>query len=98
MPRIEQYSFGRIVVDGEERRRDLIVLRPGRRELVERGSALSDGTLACQLQRLAELPPAAVVIEARYSVLYKLEHVDCGWLADQLARLAVRGAGIPGVW
>jgi hypothetical protein len=29
MPRIEKYSFGRIVVDGEEQTRDLIVL-PGR--------------------------------------------------------------------
>ena len=26
MPRLEQYSFGRIVVDGEEHTRDLIVL------------------------------------------------------------------------
>lgn len=26
MPRIEQYSFGRIVVDGREERRDLIIL------------------------------------------------------------------------
>jgi hypothetical protein len=30
------------------------------------------------------------VIEARYSALYKLEHVDGNWLADQLARLEVR--------
>ncbi len=29
MPRIDEYSFGRIVVDGEERTRDVIVL-PGR--------------------------------------------------------------------
>src|SRR5919108_1382782 len=29
MPRLEDYSFGRIVVDGEEQTRDLIVL-PGR--------------------------------------------------------------------
>jgi hypothetical protein len=42
------------------------------------------------MQRLAELPLAAVVIEARYSALYKLEHVDGNWLADQLARLEVR--------
>jgi hypothetical protein len=27
MPRLEDYSFGRIVVDGEEQTRDLIVLR-----------------------------------------------------------------------
>ncbi len=40
--------------------------------------------------RLAELPLAAVVIEARYSALFKLEHVDGGWLADQLVRLQAR--------
>jgi hypothetical protein len=33
---------------------------------------------------------AAVVVEARYSALFKLEHVNGNWLADQLARLGVR--------
>jgi hypothetical protein len=42
------------------------------------------------VQRLSELPLAAIVIEARYSALFKLEHVDGAWLADQLARLHVR--------
>jgi len=42
------------------------------------------------MQRPAELPLAAVVVEARYSALYKLEHVNGNWLADQLARLEVR--------
>ncbi len=32
----------------------------------------------------------AVVVEARYSALFKLEHVNGNWLADQLARLEVR--------
>jgi hypothetical protein len=58
-------------------------------------STLSDGSLAFQLQRLAELPLAAVVVEARYSALFKLEHVNGNWLADQLTRLQVRHAGIP---
>ncbi len=61
-----------------------------RKSLSNLAASLSDGTLAFQLQRLAELPHAAVVIEARYSALYKLEHVDGSWLADQLARLQVR--------
>jgi len=48
-------------------------------------------TLATDTRSLrAELPLAAVVIEARYSALCKLEHVDGNWLADQLARLEVR--------
>jgi hypothetical protein len=42
------------------------------------------------VQRLSELPLAAIVIEARYSALFKLEHVDGAWLADQLAHLHVR--------
>ena len=40
--------------------------------------------------RRPELPLAAVVVEASYSALYKLEHVNGNWLADQLARLEVR--------
>ena len=61
-----------------------------RKSLDNLASTLSDGTLAFQLQRLAELPLAAVVVEARYGALFKLEHVNGNWLADQLARLQVR--------
>jgi ERCC4 domain-containing protein len=61
-----------------------------RKSLENFAATLSDGTLAFQLQRLAELPLAAIVVEARYSALYKLEHVNGSWLADQLARLEVR--------
>jgi hypothetical protein len=61
-----------------------------RKTLADLATSLSDGTLAFQLQRLAELPLAAVVIEARHSAPYKLEHVDGGWLADQVARLQAR--------
>ena len=42
------------------------------------------------MQRLAELPLAAVVVEGRYPGLFKLEHVEGAWLADILARLQVR--------
>jgi ERCC4 domain-containing protein len=61
-----------------------------RKSLENLAATLSDGTLAFQIQRLAELPLAAVVVEGRYSTLYKLEHVNGSWLADQLARLEVR--------
>jgi hypothetical protein len=61
-----------------------------RKSLENLAATLSDGTLAFQMQRLAELPLAAVVVEGRYSALYKLEHVNGSWLADQLARLEVR--------
>jgi ERCC4 domain len=69
---------------------ETLVAAVERKSLDNLASTLSDGTLAFQLQRLAELPLAAVVVEARYSALFKLEHVNGNWLADQLARLQVR--------
>jgi hypothetical protein len=66
-----------------------------RKSLDNLASTLSDGTLAFQLQRLAELPLAAIVVEARYGALFKLEHVNGNWLADQLTRLQVRYPHIP---
>ena len=42
------------------------------------------------MQRLSELPLAVVVVEGRYSALFKLEHVPGAWIADTLARLQVR--------
>ncbi len=53
-------------------------------------ASLSDGSLAFQLQRLGEAPRAAVVVEARYSALFKLDHVPAAWIADMLVRLQVR--------
>ena len=67
-----------------------IVASVERKTLQNLAGTLSDGTLAFQMQRLAALPLAAVVVEARYSALFKLEHVNGNWLADQLSRLAVR--------
>lgn len=66
-----------------------------RKSLDNLAATLSDGSLAFQLQRLAELSLAAVVVEARYSALFKLEHVNGAWLADQLVRLQARYPGIP---
>lgn len=66
-----------------------------RKSLDNLATTLSDGSLSFQLQRLAELPLAAVVVEARYSALFKLEHVNGNWLADQVTRLQVRYPGIP---
>jgi hypothetical protein len=56
-----------------------------RKSLENLASTLSDGTLAFQLQRLTELPVAAIVVEAHYGALFKLEHVNGNWLADQPA-------------
>jgi hypothetical protein len=53
-------------------------------------TCLSDGTLSFQMQKLGEMPLAAVVVEGRYSELFRLEHVDSGWIADVLSRLHAR--------
>ncbi len=53
-------------------------------------TSLSDGTMAFQMQRLADVPLAAIVVEGRYSELFRLQHVDAGWIADVLSRLHAR--------
>ena len=53
-------------------------------------TSLSDGKLASQLQRLAELSAAAVAVESRYSSLLAVHRSRGAWLADVLARLQVR--------
>jgi ERCC4-type nuclease len=57
--------------------------------------SLSNGTLAFQLARLAELPLAAVVVEGRYPALFEVPRVQDGWLPDVLARLQVRYREVP---
>lgn len=61
-------------------------------------ASLSDGTLAFQMQRLAEVARAAVVVEGRYSALFTLEHVPAPFIADGLARIQVRYPEIPVVF
>jgi hypothetical protein len=61
-------------------------------------ASLSDGTLVFQMQRLAEVATAAVVVEGRYSALFKLEHVPSAFIADGLARIQVRYPEIPVVF
>lgn len=53
-------------------------------------TCLSDGSLAFQMQRLSEMPLSAVVVEGRYSELFRLQHVDAAWIADVLSRLNAR--------
>jgi hypothetical protein len=69
-----------------------------RKTLDNLATSLSDGTLAFQVQRLAELPSAAIVIEGRYSGLLNHEHAPGAWLADVLSRLQVRYPEVPFVF
>jgi hypothetical protein len=78
---------GDYAVRGED---GVILAAVERKSLENLATTLSDGTLAFQVQRLGELPLAAVVVEGRYPGLFGSEHVPGVWLADVLARLQAR--------
>ena len=66
-----------------------------RKTLDNLATSLSDGSLAFQMARLAEVPLAAVAVEGRYSALLNHAHAPAGWLADQLVRLQARYPQVP---
>jgi hypothetical protein len=66
-----------------------------RKTLENLATSLSDGALAFQMQRLAELPRAAVVVEGDYPDLFRTQPGRGSWLADMLGRLAVRYPEVP---
>src|SRR6266545_3258406 len=80
-------AAGDYAVQGED---GLLLASVERKSLENLASTLSDGTLSFQMQRLSEIPHAAVVEEGRYSGLFKQEHVSGSWLAEVLSRLEVR--------
>jgi hypothetical protein len=57
--------------------------------------SLVDGSLGFAMAELAGLATAAVVVEDRYSSLFKAEHVQPGWLPEIVARLQVRYPEVP---
>jgi hypothetical protein len=69
-----------------------------RKTLENLATSLSDGTLAFQMQRLAEVSHAAVVVEADYPDLFRTQPGRGSWLADMLGRLAVRYPEVPVVF
>ncbi len=69
-----------------------------RKSAADLARALSDGSLGFVMGELASLPAAAVVVEGRYSDLFKVEQVAAGWLPEVLARLQVRYPGVPVVF
>ena len=66
-----------------------------RKSLTDLVSSLLNGTLRFALGELAALPRAAVVVEDRYSQVFKLERVRPALVADGLAELQVRWSGVP---
>jgi hypothetical protein len=69
-----------------------------RKTLQDLAGSLVDGSLSYLLAELAALPRAAVVVEDRYGGLFKLEHVQAGFVADLLGALAVRYPAVPVVF
>ncbi len=69
-----------------------------RKTLENLATSLSEGSLAFQLQRLAELPRAAIVVEGDYPDLFRTQPGRGSWLADMLGRLAVRYPEVPVVF
>ncbi|MGH9251586.1 MAG: ERCC4 domain-containing protein [Acidimicrobiales bacterium] len=78
-----------VVLDGD------VVGVVERKTLADLTSRLVDGQLAYTLAELATLPRSAVVVEDRYAYLFKLEHVQPGWVAELLASMIVRYPSVP---
>ncbi|MGQ0718892.1 MAG: ERCC4 domain-containing protein [Pseudonocardiales bacterium] len=66
-----------------------------RKSLPDLVSSLTGGTLRYALAELAGLPRAAVVVEERYSAIFKLDRVRPAVVVDGLAELQVRWPTVP---
>ncbi len=66
-----------------------------RKTLANLATSLSDGSLAFQMQRLAEVGRGAIVVEGDYPDLFRTQPGRGSWLADMLGRLAVRYPEVP---
>jgi len=66
-----------------------------RKSLADFVRRLIDGQLTYALADMAAIPRAAVVVEDRYSSLFKLEHTQPGFVTEMLAALTVRYPTVP---
>lgn len=78
-----------VEVDGE------VVAAVERKSAVDLSSSLTSGKLRFAVAELATLPRAAVVVEERYSSLFKQDFVRPSVLADGLAELQIRYPAVP---
>lgn len=74
---------------------DELVAVVERKSLADLTRRLVDGQLAYALADMSTIPRAAVVVEDRYSNLFKLEHTKPGFVAEMLAALTVRYPTVP---
>lgn len=66
-----------------------------RKSLSDLVTSLTTGKLKFQLTELAAIPRAAVVVEERYSQVFKLDHVRPGVVADGIAECQIRFPSVP---
>jgi len=78
-----------ITIDGQ------LVAAVERKSLADLMSSLTNDTLRYALGELAALPRAAVVVEDRYSQVFKVDWVRPTVVADGLAELQVRWPSVP---
>lgn len=74
---------------------DSIVAAVERKSMADLVATLTSGKLRYVLAELAALPRAAVVIEDRYSSVFRLHHVRPAVVADGLAEAQVRFPSVP---
>ena len=74
---------------------DVVVAVVERKSLADLVSTMTTGKLRYLLAALAELPRAALVVEDRYSAIFKLAHVRPAVVAEGLAEAQVRFANVP---
>lgn len=72
-----------------------IVAAVERKTLADLSSRLVEGSLPFHLAQLGDLPRAALVVEDRYSEVFKLQHVAPGFVAELLATVQVRYPAVP---
>ena len=66
-----------------------------RKSLADLVSSLTTGKLKFQLTELSAIPRAAVVVEERYSQVFKLDHVRPSVVADGIAECHIRFPTVP---
>jgi hypothetical protein len=81
-----------VELDGE------VVAAVERKSLADLSTGLVDGSLAFLMAELAGLPRAAVAVEDRFSRVFKLQHVQPGFVAELLAAVQARYPGVPVVF
>ena len=74
---------------------DEVVAVVERKTLADLAGSLTSGRMAYRMGALAETPRAAVVVEERYSAVFKLDHVRPSLVADLVGECQVRWPMVP---